>query len=643
MPEQYPAAGWRRSIESVPPSAGNESLPMCGLAGVIGDWDPERKRRAVSSMMMSLSRRGPNGGGLEQWSQATLGHRRLSIFDLSAAGRQPMLSSDRQLGVVFNGAIYNFLELRAELEHDGARFRSQTDTEVLLHGYAKWGLDKLIGRLRGMFAIGLWDEQKQRLYLVRDRLGEKPLLYRIEGGVLVFASTARALCSAGMTRDLDPLSLAEFLEFGFVTDERSIYAGVKKVPPGFIAEWDGSELRLRSYWSFPQSEGRRIRTFQSVVDETEEVLREAVRIRLQADVPVGALLSGGIDSSLVCWAMLSTGANIQAFTVSTPSDHADEAAEAVYTARQLGIRHSVIPLSGEDPPGMEDLVSAYGEPFACASALGLLKVSQAIKREVTVLLTGDGGDDIFLGYPYHRHFWMTERVAQVMPEFAPKAWPHLRRFVPDRGFPRKAKHFLDYSIGGLGAVTQVRDGLPLFHRFGLLGGRLARVTLPQRQMSWSNRSARHLLEEFLLYDWKTTLTGEYLTKVDGGTMFHGLEARSPFMDHLLWEYAGALPVQTRLNNGVLKAVLREIARRRISPRVANRRKRGFEIPVCRWLARKWANRFVELFTESLLGREDVIQPERVLWLFREKSQTGTVPVQLWRLFVLENWMRAEFN
>ena len=494
-----------------------------------------------------------------------------------------------------------------------------------------------------MFAIALWDDRKQRLYLVRDRLGVKPLLYRVQGGVLVFASTARAVCEGGMTRVLDPAALTEFLEFGFVTEERSIYAGVKKVPPGCIAEWDGSELRLRSYWSFPRTESRRAGTFQNAVDESENILREAVKIRLQADVPVGALLSGGIDSSLICWAASSIGANIRAFTVSTPGDDTDESADAVATARQLGIRHSVIRLNGEDPPGMKDLVSAYGEPFACASALGLLRVSQAVKQEVTVLLTGDGGDDIFLGYPYHRHFLMTERLARLMPELAAHLWPSFRRLIPDRGIPKRAKHFLDYSIGGLGAVIDVHDGLPQYHRFGLLGERLARVALPQRQVSWSTKSAKHLLEEFLIYDWQTTFTGEYLTKVDGGTMFYGLEARSPFLDHLLWEYAGGLSVQTRLKNGVLKAVLREIARRRIGPNVAGRSKRGFEIPVCRWLAKQWGARFLEMFSESLLGREGFIQHGPILKLFQETAPTGRVPVQLWRLFVLENWMRAEFG
>jgi len=616
---------------------------MCGVAGVIGNPDPEQSRAAVSAMMASLSRRGPDGEGLEQWPAVVLGHRRLSIFDLSSAGRQPMLSSDGQVGLVFNGAIYNFHGLRAELERAGSQFRSQTDTEVLLHGYSVWGVDKLVARLRGMFAIGLWDNRQRTLYLIRDRLGVKPLVYCIKDGVLAFASTARALREAGFVDELDRTALAEFLEFGFISDQRSIYASVKKVLPGTILRWDGSDLTSRVYWSFPRlAHGNgRAQSFSDVVSESEAILCEAVKIRLQADVPVGALLSGGIDSSLVCWAAASVGANIKAFTVGTSNDDTDESSHAVATARRLGVPHSVIDLSGAEPPEVEDLVSAYGEPFACASALGVLRVSRSVKQEATVLLTGDGGDDIFLGYPYHRHFLMAERLARLMPDAASILWPSWRRVVPNRSFLRRAKHFLDYSVGGLGAVTQVHDGLPRYHQFGLLGEALDAVVPSHRLIPWSIESARNLLEEFQLYDWQTTFTGEYMTKVDGGTMFYGLEARSPFLDHVLWDYAGALPFQIRLKGGEPKAVLREIVRRRMGNTIANRAKRGFEIPVCRWLAKQWRTQFWQLFNESLLARENLICEESVLKLWRQTAPTGAVPVQLWRLFVLENWMRAE--
>jgi len=613
---------------------------MCGLAGVIGDFDAERSRAVVQAMMACLRRRGPDGEGLEEWPGATMGHRRLSIFDLSSAGRQPMLTADRRVGLVFNGAIYNFWELRSELEREGIAFHSRTDTEVLLHGYTQWGVDRLVRRLRGMFAIAFWDNTNRKLYLVRDRLGVKPLLYSIHGDVLGFASTARALRSGGLAGGLSTAAIAEFLEFGFVTDEQCIFSDVRKVAPGQIVEWDGGKLSARSYWSLPRVEEGRKPQFEDAVHQTEEILREAVNIRLQADVPVGALLSGGIDSSLVCWAAASLGADVKTFTVGTQGQ-SDESGDAIETARKLGVRHSIIQLNADEPPETADLISAYGEPFACASALGILRVSRAMKQEVTVLLTGDGGDDVFLGYPYHLHFLMAQKTANRTPGAFAGLWPRLRRFLPDYSVLRRAKHFLDYATGGLGAVIQVHNGLPLYRRFGLLGDRLSKVELAQRQTPWSFGSANHLLEDFLLYDWRTTFTGEYMTKVDGGTMHYGLEARSPFLDHVLWEHAGALPPETRLRNGELKAILREIVRRRIDPGAARRAKRGFDIPVYRWLANQWGTKFQEVFSRSILEREQLIRAEPVLKLWRERARTGIVPQQLWHLFVLENWMRAE--
>jgi asparagine synthase (glutamine-hydrolysing) len=344
---------------------------------------------------------------------------------------------------------------------------------------------------------------------------------------------------------------------------------------------------------------------------------------------------------LVCWAAAAAGANIRTFTVTIPGDDGDESADAVATARQLGIPNSLIQLSTADPPATADLVSAYGEPFACPSALGMLRISRAVKQEVTVLLTGDGGDDIFLGYPYHRHFLIAQQAAKLVPPAFARMWPGLRRAVPVHGLFRRLQHFVDYSAGGLGAVINAHNGFVEYQKFGLLGGRIEGVSPPQRQTLWSLESAQHLLEEFLVYDWQTTLTGEYLTKVDGATMYYALEARSPFLDHVLWEYAGALPFQIRLQHGRLKAVLREIARKRLGADVASRAKRGFEIPVCKWLSQKWGPRFLELFNDSLLATESFIRKEPVLELWRQTAPTGRVPMQLWRLFVLENWIRAE--
>src|SRR5688500_15821861 len=271
---------------------------MCGIAGLAGFDDREESRQRVRRMMSTLARRGPDGEGLEGWNEALLGHRRLSIFDLSDAGRQPMLSPDGSIGIVFNGAIYNFRELRVELEAAGYSFKSHTDTEVLVHGYDAWGLDRLLERIRGMFAIALWDDRKRKLFLVRDRLGVKPLLYSNHDGHIAFASTARALRAGGFADEIDDLAIADYLEFGYVTDNRSIYRGVSKVAAGTLVEWTAGRISTREYWRPPVPTGKQP-SFPEAVEETERLFVRAVERRLFADVPVGSLLSGGVDSSLV--------------------------------------------------------------------------------------------------------------------------------------------------------------------------------------------------------------------------------------------------------------------------------------------------------------------------------------------------------
>ncbi len=617
---------------------------MCGIAGYVGDPDRRRAEEIVRTMQASLARRGPDGEGFKQWPLASLGHRRLSIFDLSDAGRQPMTTTDEEIGVVFNGAIYNFLEIRSELEQAGARFRSRTDTEVLLHGYRQWGLDGLLHRMRGMFAIGLWDEREQALFLIRDRLGVKPLYYCSKGETLAFASTAEALRTAGFGESLNQAALLEYLEFGFITDRYSIYEGVFKVPPAGIVEWRDGRILQRTYWKPCEPAAKSARKFAEVVDEAEQRLLEAVRLRLEADVPVGALLSGGVDSSLVCWAISKLQGNLRAFTVGTPGDQ-DETVDARLTAQQLGLPHEVIPIAEPAPssgiPGeMRELSSAYGEPFACYSALGMLRVAQAVKPFATVLLTGDGGDDAFLGYPEHNHFWLAERVARKLPTAAAEWWAGVAGVLSkDRAFTRRARHFFDYATGGLGAVARARDGLPGYGQ--MLRPALAAAELPQRAIPASLHSARNLTAEFLAYDRRTRFTGEYLTKVDGGAMYWAIEARSPFLDQELWNFAASLPVGLRLHRGVLKAVLRAIALRRLGPRVAHGKKRGFYVPATRWLTTKWKRVFEEALESSHLERHGIIRPEKVRQELQSRADSGrAASLQLWYLFVLEVWLQS---
>jgi asparagine synthase (glutamine-hydrolysing) len=613
---------------------------MCGIAGLIGERDRQAARERVARMTAALARRGPDGEGIELWDEAALGHRRLAIFDLSEAGRQPMLSPDSSVGVVFNGAIYNFLDLRRDLESLGHRFKSNTDTEVLINGYLEWGLDALVSKLKGMFAFGLWDDRLQRLFLVRDRLGVKPLLYSIGDHRIAFASTARALKAGGFAGEIDDKAVMEYLEFGYVTDDRSIYEGVAKVPAATIVEWRGGSISSREYWS-PGADGSTNISFEEAVEETQALFLKAVEKRLHADVPVGALLSGGVDSSLVCWAISRLGGDIKAFTIGTPGDEWDETEDARATAEALKIDHRVLELSADAAPDLSELVKAYGEPFACASALGMLRVSRAVRSEATVLLTGDGGDDLFLGYEGHRHFWLAEKAARAMPQAATRLWMSLRNQVSDEGRMRRARSFIDYATGGLGAVAERHDGLPAYERDGLLGQRLANATVAARAIPWSSESARRVLADFLVYDRRTRFVGEYLTKVDGSTMYYSLEARSPFLDQDLWEFASALSFDVRLRRGRLKAILREIAARNIGERVARGRKRGFGIPVGRWMAGRWAESVRETLTDSILASEGWIRAEQALAQLERAERKGWASNQLWYIFVLESWLRHE--
>ncbi len=612
---------------------------MCGIAGFIGCPDREVAAGDVLRMMRSLERRGPDGEGLEAWNAAALGHRRLSIFDLSDLGRQPMSTPDRSLATVFNGAIYNFHELRKELVRSGYHFRSQTDTEVLLHGYREWGVDGLVAKLRGMFAFALWDDGLQTLFLVRDRLGVKPLCYVERDGAIAFASTPRALRNAGLAGDLDPQALAEFLEFGYVTDARSIYAGVRKLPAATILEWTRGKFSSREYWTPPEARASGGPSFEEALEETERLLLKSVELRLNADVPVGALLSGGIDSSLVCWAVALLGGDLTAFTVGTPGDALDETADAVLTAKLLGIRHRVIEVTGQEAPDVNELIAAYGEPFACASALGVLRVSRAIKPFATVLLTGEGGDDVFLGYPEHRHFWQAQRVARTIPGGIAASWTGLRKMVPQMGPLRRLTHFLDYAAGGVGAVANAHPGLPAYG--SMLGERIADDSVSQRSIPWSPEAGRTVLQDFLRFDRRGRFVGEYMTKVDGGTMHYALEARAPFLDQEMWNFAAALPFQIRLRRGRLKAVLRELARRHLGDRVADAPKRGFGIPVCRWMAGEWRTSVDAAFDDALLVKQGWIRDQALRDGWKQAVTQGEVPMRFWYLFVLESWLRTE--
>jgi len=614
---------------------------MCGIAGIVGDIDRKAAERVMSEMVYGLARRGPDGEGIESWDEAVLGHRRLAIFDLTEAGRQPMLSADRSVGVVFNGAIYNYRDLQKELIACGSVFNSNTDTEVLIHGYREWGIETLISKLRGMFAFGIWDDRRRTLYLVRDRLGVKPLVFVVGNKTIAFASTVRALRTGGYLADLDASAVAEFLELGFVTDARSIYRGAIKVPAASIIEWSNGVVKKREYWRPPVTTESAILSFNEAVEEAERLLLDSVRARLNADVPVGMLLSGGIDSSLICWAVTQLGGNVTAYTIGTPGDPWDETEAATTTGRSLGIRHCILKMFDEDIPEIEELVSAYAEPFGCASALGMLRVSRAVASSAKVLLTGEGGDDAFLGYLRHRHLWLASKLSQILPSSVKKGWLASRSACPQLGPLRRVAALFDYATGGLPAYLDYSRGLSLHNVSGFAGDRLLNSSFDRARIPWSFEAGPRALADFIEYERHTRFVGEYMMKVDGATMHYGLEARSPFLDQAFWEFACSLPFDLRLHRGRLKAILRELARRRIGREVSKRRKKGFGVPVQRWITGRWRTQVESMLHESILAEEGWIDSCSAVAQLNLAARMGWAPDQLWYVFVLESWLRYE--
>jgi len=614
---------------------------MCGIAGVAYRDSSAFAEPAVRAMLPALARRGPNGEGFHAWPGVGFGHRRLSIIDLSPAGAQPMLSADGEIGVVFNGCIYNFQEIRHDLEQRGHKFRSQCDTEVLIEGYREWGIDALAPRLHGMFAFAIWDQPRRKLTMVRDRLGVKALVYRASKDGIAFASTLGALQMGGFTEGINRQAVLEFFDVGFVTDEQSIYQGTSKLPAASILEWQDGKINQRIYWTLPEIDEASSITFEEAVEETERLLIESVRLRLISDVPIGALLSGGIDSTLVCWGLSKLNADIRAFTVGTPSDPDDESADAQDIARRLKIPHEIVALDAHQEPPLDEVVNAFSEPFGSTSALGMLRVSHAVKPKATVLLTGDGGDDVFLGYTFIYNAWKAQNLARKLPPGSAQLWNLLRPAICRIPGTRSAQNFLDYATGGIGPYARVRVGVTYFEQRDMFGDMLNAGKIAHREIPASMASAKQMLADLLKYHRRMHFTSEFMTKVDGGTMYHSLEARSPFLDHKLWEFAAQLPPSIHFHDGKLKSVLREIVRRHVGPEVAYRQKQGFTIPVERWLASKWSDQLTNLKDGSIAARDGWIQARALSSAIDDALAKKEVPPQLWYLLVFEHWLRRQ--
>jgi asparagine synthase (glutamine-hydrolysing) len=605
---------------------------MCGIAGL---WAPGLRdgelRDTLAQMTASLVHRGPDDEGMWVDSEARigLGHRRLSIVDRSPAGHQPMRSSSGRYCLVFNGEIYNFHELRQALETRGHEFRGRSDTEVLLAAIEEWGPHGAIAHLNGMFAFAVWDLHDRILYLIRDRIGEKPLYYGWAGRDFVFASELKALATIrGFARDLDRDSLSGYFEQGYIGAPRTIYRDCWKLRPGHFLAMTAADLGSRHqhpvcYWDLHRLAEEHSRPFAGsggdAVDRLDALLTDAVRLRMIADVPLGAFLSGGVDSTAVVGMMQRiAGRPVRTFTVGFADAEHDEAPVAGEIARRLGTDHTEVYITADEALAVvPKLPELFDEPFADSSAIPTYLVSAIARRDVTVALSGDGGDELFSGYARYARCERLWRGLRLVPRAA-RAWcgRDLLSVESDR-----ALYAYQTTLWHAG------DGV-------MLGGGGGRDDTAAKD--WP--ASLSLRRKMMLEDSLTYLPDDILTKLDRATMSVSLEARTPLLDHRLIEFAWSLPSTMLVRRGSTKWILREVLKRHAVGCDVSHGKRGFAIPRQRWLRgplREWAE---SLLNPTRLRNEGYLAaaPIKRRWDEHVRGRADWAS-HIWAVLMFQSW------
>jgi len=619
---------------------------VCGIAGMVGRPDETVDAADIHRMCQTIIHRGPDDEGVYAQGPAGLGMRRLSIIDL-AGGRQPIHNEDRTLWAVFNGEIYNFLELRQELEGRGHCFYTHSDTEVILHLYEEMGSD-CVQKLRGMFAIALYDERRHLLLLARDRMGKKPLHYALHQGGLIFGSEIKAILAVHPElAEIDPEGLLQYFYFGYIPDPHSVFQLIHKLPAGHLMEFCKGEVKIRRYWDLPEYGTHPPISEEECVEELERQLEEAVRIRLISDVPLGALLSGGVDSSIVVALMArASSAPVKTFSIGFQAERFNESEYARMVAERFGTDHHELVLD----PNLEETLSYLSqmmeEPFGDSSMLPTYYVCRMARQKVTVALSGDGGDELFAGYD--RYIVATDRQKfDALPEWMGRVYRNaIHAHVPDGMYGKN----LAWNAS-LNARDRYLDGVsffPALHRErGLFTDSFLQAAgqvpdpLKQWQQIYDDAPAKDALSRLLYLDTKTYLVADILTKVDRMSMASSLEVRVPMLDHKFVEWVTSLPAEWKLRGGRRKHILKKLAERLgIPPALLHRRKQGFQLPLVEWMRNDVKDQFLRVLLEPRTLQRGYFKPEAVKSLVNEhmhgrRNRSGL----LWRMLVLELWHR----
>ncbi|MCG2787993.1 MAG: asparagine synthase (glutamine-hydrolyzing) [Anaerolineae bacterium] len=639
---------------------------MCGITGFFNLSPSETREKLQSTleqMSMAIAHRGPDDSGL--WLDETrgigLGFRRLAILDLSPTGHQPMTSADGRYVMVFNGEAYNFGMVRDELAANGISFRGTSDTEVLLAAICEWGLVDALEKFNGMFAFALWDRQENSLSLVRDRMGVKPLYYGWIGNTLMFGSELKSMrAHPAFSADIDRDALTLYLRHNYIPTPFSIYRGVRKLPPGSILRISSAtrpgEEELATYWSASEqilaSRADPFRGDESqTTDELEELLTDSIRLRMLADVPLGAFLSGGVDSSTIVALMQQISSQpVQTFSIGFNESGYDEAPHARAVAEHLGTQHTEMYISSEQARAViPSLAGMYDEPFANPSAIPTFLVSQLARRHVTVSLSGDGGDELFGGY--NRYTWVERIWRRIGKVPAPirgllangidQRAPTLSLLAGKLGYPNPADkvHKLADTLRAASPAQIYLDLVSFWKQpaGSVIGAQEPHTTLTDPS-SWPE--ALSLAEQMMLLDTLTYLPDDGLVKVDRASMAASLEVRVPFVDdYRLLEFAWRLPLDMKIRAGLGKWILRQVLYKYVPKEMIERPKMGFGVPIDSWLRGPLLEWTEELISEDRLRREGFFQaaPIRQKW---QEHLAGKRNWQyhLWGILMFQAWL-----
>lgn len=623
---------------------------MCGIAGIIGyrgDGAGEIQR-----MNGRMIHRGPDAGGifLDEQKHVALGHRRLAIVDLSENGAQPMHSPDERYVIVYNGEVYNFKELRKQLEADGKKeaWRGSSDTEVILSAFAFYGVEETLRRMKGMFALALYDRQEGRVFLARDRMGEKPLYYGMTGGSFVFASEIAAVRALpGFHNEIDQRVLPLYFQYGYIPAPYSIYRDIYKLTPGTWMSVDVSTLasEQHSYWDLKQAAKQgEAHPFTGsrgqAADRLEELLKEAVRGQMISDVPLGAFLSGGIDSALVVSIMQAVSEiPVRTFTIGFEAENYNEAEYAKAIAAHLKTAHTELYVGKREAcEAVRQITECFGEPFADSSQIPTMLVSRMTREHVTVSLSGDAGDELFCGYN-------TYRVAEEEMRKLKKKYHRL---------PRGIRHAVGGICGRIAGRNELlykagayltMETLEEAHRY--IGQEEARAgylskdhtRLPDAYTNYSSGFLQDGVANLMLMDALHYLPDDILVKVDRSGMQYSLETRMPFLDRDVVEFAWTLPMDYKFSGGVTKRVMRDVLYRYVPQELMERPKKGFSIPLHEWLKkgelREWAQ---DILSDGRKRCADVIDIKTADSYWKDYTDKGVFNEKLWYILMLEQWM-----